>query len=123
MTNKNNTNSKEQTINAIIGTTFVCLPMFCMYSANDGGSCIGWLFLSFFFMTPAIIAYKKGRSFPLWLLYGVCLWIVAIIHSLCIHDNDKAKAEKGWIKCPYCGEYSKPEASVCHCCGRELVRK
>lgn len=123
MTNKKDAMEREQIINTVVGGAFMFLPMIPMYQANDGSSCVTWFFLSIFFMIPALIAHGKGRSFPLWLLYGVCLWIVAIIHSLCIHDNDKAKAERGWIKCPYCGEYSKPEASVCHCCGKELARK
>ena len=123
MTNKKDAMEREQIINTVVGGAFMFLPMIPMYSANDGSSCVTWFFLSIFFMITALIAHGKGRSFPLWLLYGVCLWIVAIIHSLCIHDNDKAKQANGWIKCPYCGEYSKPEAIVCHCCGRELIRK
>ena len=77
-------------------------------------------FLSLLALIPANIAYRKGRNFALWLIYGIFLWLIALIHSLCIHDNDKAKAIKGWRKCPYCGEYSKPEAIVCHCCGKPL---
>lgn len=81
-----------------------------------------WTF-SVLALIPANVAYRKGRDFAIWYVYGICFWLIAFIHSLCIRDNDEAKQAKGWIKCPYCGEYSKPEATVCHCCGRELVRK
>jgi hypothetical protein len=71
-------------------------------------------------LIPANIAYRKGRNFWKWFAYGFFLWIIAIIHSIAIKDNDAIKIAKGWHKCPYCGEYSRPEATVCHCCGRDL---
>lgn len=69
---------------------------------------------------PANIAYNKGRNFAAWYVYATCLFPVTFVHSLCIRDNDKAKQEKGWVRCPYCGEYNKPEAMACHYCYREL---
>ena len=33
---------------------------------------------------PAIIAKGKGRNFAVWYIYGVLLFIVALIHSLAI---------------------------------------
>ena len=71
-------------------------------------------------LIPANIAYRKGRNFWKWFAYGFCLWIIAMIHSIVIKDNDTIKIAKGWHKCTYCGEYSRPEATVCHCCGRDL---
>ena len=38
-------------------------------------------------LIPANIAAKKGRNFWLWYFYGVCLWIVALIHSVALSDN------------------------------------
>lgn len=78
-----------------------------------------WLF-SVLALIPANIAYRKGRDFAIWYVYGLCLWLIALIHALIIKDNDIAKETKGWHKCPYCGEYSRPEATVCHCCGKNL---
>lgn len=69
---------------------------------------------------PANVAYNKGRNFAVWYVYATCLFPVTFVHSLCIRDNDKAKREKGWVRCPYCGEYNKPEAMACHYCYREL---
>lgn len=33
-------------------------------------------------LIPAVIAAKKGRNFFLWWLYGMALWIIALIHSI-----------------------------------------
>lgn len=40
-------------------------------------------------LIPASIASKKGKSFGLWYVYGVCLWIVALIHSLILPDESQ----------------------------------
>lgn len=71
-------------------------------------------------LIPANIAYSKGRNFFKWYVYGVLVWIIAFIHSLCISANDTVKLRKGYHKCPHCGEFSRPEATICHCCGRDL---
>ena len=78
-----------------------------------------WIF-SVLALIPANIASNKGRSFAIWYIYGLCLFLIAFIHSLCIKDNDIAKTFKGWHKCRHCGEFSQPEATVCHCCGRDF---
>jgi len=41
-------------------------------------------------LIPAVIAAKKGRNFVLWWIYGMALWIIALIHSLLI----KSPAQK-----------------------------
>jgi len=85
---------------------------------------IGWI--------PAVIAKSKGRSFWPWWFYGGALFIVALIHSLCIKPEfefEKEEAEdigcnrtkKGiahltW-KCS-CGEVNIRSADKCRICSR-----
>lgn len=60
-------------------------------------------------LLPAFIAKKKGRSFSTWYIYGVFLWIIALIHSLCMKD-------KSGMQCPACKEWIAENAVVCkHC--------
>lgn len=33
-------------------------------------------------LIPAIIAAKKGRNFVVWWVYGMALWIIALIHAI-----------------------------------------
>ena len=40
---------------------------------------------------PAFIASSKGRNFFLWWIYGACLFVVALIHSLVISKDMKPK--------------------------------
>ncbi len=63
-------------------------------------------------LIPAFIAYNKGRSFILWYLYGIAIWIVAFIHSILVSELKK---------CPYCSSGIEPSARVCRFCGRELI--
>ena len=62
-------------------------------------------------LIPASIAKNKGYSFGLWYLYGVCLWIVAFIHSICLQDKNEMKQGQFEIKEQYKLEQnkSKPE--------------
>lgn len=63
---------------------------------------------------PATIASKKGRNPGLWWIYGMALFIVALIHALLLPD------ESG-VRCPHCAEFVRPEARVCKHCGRDLT--
>ncbi len=79
------------------------------------------LFLDLFFaLLPAFIAKSKGRSFILWLIYGVLLPIIAVFHAILLKPNDNKLLSDGMKKCPYCAEIIKPEAVVCRYCGRDL---
>ena len=89
---------------------------------NKGDLYIEYWIFSVLALIPANIASRKGRSFAIWYIYGLCLFLIAFIHSLCIKDNDIAKTFKGWHKCLYCGEFSRPEATVCRCCGRDFIQ-
>jgi len=59
-------------------------------------------------LIPAAIAKSKGRDFGLWYIYGVLLFIVALVHSICLSGN---------VRCPKCQEWIKREATVCKHCG------
>ena len=73
---------------------------------------------------PGAIASSKGRSFFGWWLYGALLFIVALIHSLCISKDhkvlEKEMISEGLVKCPYCAEMVKPEAIKCRHCGSDI---
>ena len=76
-------------------------------------------------LLPAYIAMNKGKSFALWWLYGVLLFIVALPHAL-LMKSDVATLERqalssGMKKCPHCAELIKQEAKVCRFCSRDLV--
>lgn len=67
-------------------------------------------------LLPANIAHRKGRSFSLFAIYGILLWIAAIMHSIMMSSN-KVKADpKNYKACPYCGEAVLKVAKKCkHC--------
>lgn len=104
----------------ICGPILVALiPSFVGIGPDIDAITMFWVF-AIVAIIPANVAYNKGRNFAVWYVYATYLFPVTFVHSLCIRDNDKAKREKGWVRCPYCGEYNKPEAMACHYCYREL---
>ena len=60
-------------------------------------------------LIPAFIARSKGRNFTQWYIYGILLFIVAFIHSLCLKDHSG-------MRCPACKEWIKEDATVCKYC-------
>jgi hypothetical protein len=66
-------------------------------------------------LIPAAIASSKGRSFFLWWIYGMALFIVALPHSLMMGPEGSKR------KCPYCSETIQTTASVCPHCNRDIV--
>jgi hypothetical protein len=83
-----------------------------MDDATATGALLFFIFLAVIAAIPAAIAQSKGHSFFAWWIYGVLLWIVALIHSTVIAPVRK---------CPYCAEGIKPEAKVCPHCQRDLL--
>ena len=65
-------------------------------------------------LIPATIAKKKGENFIGWYIYGVLLWIVALIHSIVMKD-------KSGRQCPMCKEWIKEEAIVCKHCNTNIA--
>ncbi len=74
---------------------------------------IGFLFLLVIALLPAWIASEKGRSFVKWYIYGVLLWIIALLHSLLIKGSV--------IKCPKCLSTIDEKATVCKYCTHKIT--
>ena len=49
---------------------------------NPATLILALIFRAAFALIPAFIAKDKGRSFGLWMFYGFCLWLIALIHAL-----------------------------------------
>jgi len=62
-------------------------------------------------LIPAFIAKDKGRSFWIWLLFSILLWIVAFPASIIIENQT--------VMCRLCKEKIKRDAIVCKYCRAE----
>lgn len=75
-------------------------------------------------LIPAFVASNKGRSFWLWYIYGVCLFIIALPHSIMLSSKDKYlrqnAAENGLVPCPFCKELIHFDAIVCPHCRKDM---
>ena len=71
-------------------------------------------------LIPAFIARSKGHSFVAYYIFGVLLFIVALIVSLCIkpdqHELDRRRQKEGEKKCPHCKSWIDADATVCRHC-------
>ena len=69
---------------------------------------------------PGMIASHKGRSFFLWYLYGVLLFIIALVHVLLVAPRNVQQRELAtgeYDKCPDCLELIRKGAKKCKHCG------
>ena len=96
------------------------MEMFYISSLLDS---IYWLFL--LALIPAFIAKNKGRNFTTWYIYGVLIFIVALIHSLLISSKSEReqKLENGYFECPFCKELVRKGATVCPHCRRDISKE
>lgn len=79
--------------NALIAVVLIAGPAFLIWPNSTGGAAI-WTINGFLALIPSIKAARKGRDFIPWLVYSMVFWLIALIHSCIISDNDKAKQEK-----------------------------
>ncbi len=73
----------------------------------------------------ASLARAKGRSFILWLIYGILIWPIALVHAIVLKDDATATARRSFSgisqkKCPSCAEYVNEQAAVCRYCGHNF---
>jgi hypothetical protein len=75
-------------------------------------------------LIPATVARHKGRSFLAWWAYGSAILPVALPHALLLKPDvrqvERQQLAQGLRKCPFCAEMSKPDATVCRYCNRDL---
>lgn len=64
-------------------------------------------------ISPIVVAVKKGRAVPLWLIYSVLIGITGIplIHSFLL---------KPYKMCQHCKENVMIDAIVCKSCHRDI---
>ena len=89
-----------------------------------------WAVASLLGLIPAYIAYRKGRSFGLWWIYGAMIFIVAFFHSLLIKplvkpappleesvvEDLEPPLPEGTKPCFFCGQLIDELAQKCPVC-------
>ena len=82
---------------------------------------LGLVFAVVLGLIPAFIAMRKGKSFFLWWFFGWALFIVALPWSLLMKgDPDFIARKNKLVKCPYCFEWVKEEATICRHCRKDM---
>jgi hypothetical protein len=78
-------------------------------------------------LIPAALARSKGRDFLTWYIYGVFLFVIALVHSLILEDETLASQQSSKSvetkTCPFCAEVIKKEAKICRFCQRDLPKQ
>lgn len=65
----------------------------------------------------AMIAYSKGRNAFLWLLYGLLIWPVALVHILLVKGGQDTLAPSGPPKQATTHPHKELPSSACKKCG------
>ena len=65
------------------------------------------------------VARRKGRRVGRWLVYGLALSPIALIHGLLL-SRRRANWGQEWQKCPLCSKRIRIEARTCRHCGQTL---
>lgn len=70
-------------------------------------------------LIPAFIAKSKNRSFLVWWLFGLFLFVPALICAVLIGPNERVSARR-FVTCQFCRRNSASWSNMCLHCGRSL---